>query len=608
MSEGTEKNKDKFPKKEDIKNGKLPQKYKKIIAIVLAVTFLVLLYGNQIIASLSTKVDYNTFLEQVQAGEVEKADIDSTSGKVSYRLKNDFKSYYTNYPYTEDFVEMLLINEVEMKIHETSWFSYILKYGMTPIMFIVLLFFMSNMGKIGEGGFNIEPVESIKTRFTDVAGMEELKEDLLILSDMMKNPEYRKSGARVPRGVLLQGPPGNGKTLIARAFAGETGVNFIAVNACDFGSQFIGIGSSKIKKVFTEAKRNAPCVIFIDEIDSVGSKRGSASDAAGKEMNTILTSLLNQMDGFEQMDNVMVLAATNRAGDLDDALVRPGRFDRQLIVNYPDKNTRKELFELYCKNKKVASDVDFDLLSIKTYGYSCSKIECIINEATILATTEKNTEITMKNFEDAILQMDLKGHVKKKYSQTDSEREIVAYHEAGHAIATYFATNKEVASVTIRPTTSGAGGFTVTDNKDESSLCPIKDYKNELIMLYAGRAAEVKLKGSIENATAGASADIQQATKIASSYVSIEEGIDYSLFGELGAKKVLELSQALLKSVWDETQIIINNKWEYVDLIAKELIRTEYISKENFIKLIEEYDKTKLADNIDEKTTLETAE
>jgi cell division protease FtsH len=484
---------------------------------------------------------------------------------------------------------MLLVNGVELKIHETSWLSYLLRYGLTPIMFVDLLVFMSNMGKIGESGFNVEPVETIKTRFTDVAGMDELKEDLLVLSDMMKNPEYRKSGARVPRGVLLQGPPGNGKTLIARAFAGETGVNFIAVNACDFGSQFIGIGSSKIKKVFTEAKRNAPCVIFIDEIDSVGSKRGTASDAAGKEMNTILTSLLNQMDGFEQMDNVMVLAATNRAGDLDDALIRPGRFDRQLIVNYPDKSTRKEIFELYCKNKKIATDVDFDVLSIKTYGYSCSKIECIVNEATILATKEKHEEITMKDFEDAIIQMDIKGHVKKKYTQTDTEREIVAYHEAGHAVATYFSTSKEVASVTIRPTTSGAGGFTVTDNTDESSLCPIKDYRNELIMLYAGRAAEVKLKGSIENATAGASADIQQATKLATSYVSIEEGIDYSLFGETGIKKVLDLTQNLLTSVWEDTKILIDEKWEYVDLIAKELMKTEYISKEKFVELIENY-------------------
>lgn len=560
--------------------------------IIILVTILVaiLMYGNQFLASFQKQVDYNDFIKQVQEGKVESASVDSSIGKVIYQMKDDNNVYYTNYPYTEDFMEMLLVNNVEIAIQEQSWLSKILPYAITPLMFIVLLVFMSRMNQIGDGGLGVEPVESITTRFSDVAGMDEIKEDLLILSSMMKNPDYRKSGARVPRGVLLQGPPGNGKTLLARAFAGETGVNFIAVNACDFGSQFVGIGSSKIKKVFTKAKENAPCVIFIDEIDSVGAKRGSASDAAGKEMNTMLTALLNQMDGFEQMDNVMVLAATNRVGDLDDALVRPGRFDRQLVVNYPDKNTRIELFKLYTKEKRIDSNVDFDRLATKTYGNSCSKIECIVNEATIISIKEKHNAITMEDFEEAILQMDIKGHVKKHYTQTDEEREIVAYHEAGHAIVTYFATNKEVSAVTTRPTTSGAGGFTVTENKDESGLCPIRDYKNELIMLYGGRAAEVKLKGSIENATAGASADIQQATKLATSYVSIEQGIDYSLFGEIGVKQVMELSQKLLDNAWNTSQDVINKHWIYVQAVANELMKTEHISKERFVEIIKEVD------------------
>lgn len=563
------------------------------VIILISFILIILMYGAQFFSSFETKVEYNDFILQVQEGKVETADIDSSSGKVTYYLKEDgLRTYYTNYPYTEDFVEMLLVNNVKVEIHETSWLMKILPYAITPLMFVVFIIFMSNMNKIGGSEFGVEPVETIKTRFSDVAGMDEVKEDLLMISNMMKNPDYRKSGARIPRGILLQGPPGNGKTLLARAFAGETGVNFIAVNACDFGSQFVGIGSSKIKKVFTEAKKNAPCVIFIDEIDSVGAKRGSASDAAGKEMNTMLTSLLNQMDGFEQMDNVIVLAATNRASDLDDALVRPGRFDRQLVVNYPDKLTRVELFKLYTKEKKVSPDVDFERLATKTYGYSCSKIECIVNEATIISIKEKHNGITNKDFEEAILQMDIKGHIKKKYTQTDEERETVAYHEAGHAVVTYFATNKEVSSVTIRPTTSGAGGFTITENKEESSLCPISDYKNELVLLYGGRAAEVKLRGSIENATAGASADIQQATKIATSYVSIEQGIDYSLFGEVGIEKVMSLTQNLLKSAWETSQNVIDKHWIYVKKVAEELMRTEYISKERFIEIIKEIDNT----------------
>lgn len=584
----TEKDKKKENKKNENKasnndRGYKPSKPLVIFSIFLLIFFL--LFGQRISTSSQKKIDYNTFMTQLTDKKVESASI--SNGKVTYSLKDDETTYYTNYPYTDNFVETLLKNNVDVKIPETSYLSYVLRYGLSPLMFIIVIIFLANMAKGGmNGDMEVEPVNAIKTRFKDIAGMEEIKEDLLVLSDMMKNPEYRKSGARIPRGVLLQGPPGNGKTLLARAFAGETGVNFIAVNACDFGSQFVGIGSSKIKKVFTQAKKNAPCVIFIDEIDSVGSKRGSASDAAGKEMNTMLTALLNQMDGFEQMDNVMVLAATNRADDLDEALVRPGRFDRQFIVGLPDRNARIDLFKLYTKNKKVAEDVDFGRLATKTYGYSCSKIECIVNEAIILSVKNNVDCVTMENFEDAILQMDIKGHIKKHYTQTEEERKTVAYHEAGHAIITYFSTNEEVASITIRPTTSGAGGFTLTENNEENGLCAINNYRNRLVMLYGGRAAEVVLRGSIEDASAGASADIQQATKIATSYVSIKEGIDYSVFGETGIKTVLKLTEEVLADAWDCSLNVIKNHWEYVKAVAEELIKTETVSKERFLEII----------------------
>lgn len=555
-------------------------------AFIISIVLIILLFGSQFLSHFENKVDYNTFMTQVSENQVETADIDSSSGKVTYTLKDDSAVYVTNYPYTEDFVETLLTNEVSVKTHETSWFKYVLDYGTGPLMVLMLFIFMKNMSTMGTSDFNIEPISTLTTRFDNVAGMHEIKEDLMVLSEMMKNPDYRKSGARIPRGVLLQGPPGNGKTLLARAFAGETGVNFIAVNACDFGSQFVGVGSSKIKKVFQAARKNAPCVIFIDEIDSVGAKRGSATDAAGKEMNTMLTALLNQMDGFSPMDNVMVLAATNRVSDLDEALIRPGRFDRQFVVNCPDKPTRMELFQLYTKNKPMATDVDFDRLAIRTYGYSCSKIECIVNEAVILSITNKHPAVTMQDFEDAIVQMDIKGHIKKHYTQTEEERKTVAYHEAGHAIVTYFLTNKVVSSITIRPTTSGAGGFTITEDKEDNVLCPIEDYKNELIMLYGGRAAEVKLRGSVEKATAGASQDIHRATEIAKSYVSIEQGMDYTSFGSVGDKEIMQLSRKLLSDVWKESQTVINDKWKYVQTVANELMQTETISKNRFIELM----------------------
>ena len=326
-------------------NKKKKEKRKNKRTLLISILFLlfVLTFGSQFVTMSQTKVEYPKFIEQVQSGKVISADINSNSGKVKYKLKDSNKTYYTNYPYTEDFVETLLLKNVDIKITETSWLIYLLKYGMTPLMFILLLYFIYNTGM---SDFKVETIENVNCTFKDVAGMEEIKEDMLLISQMMKDPSYRESGAKIPRGILLEGPPGNGKTLLARAFAGETGVNFIAINACDLGSQFVGIGSSKIKKVFEAAKRNSPCVIFIDELDSVGAKRSPNQDSASKEMNTMLTALLNQMDGFEVMDNVMVLAATNRSDGLDEALVRPGRFDRKFVIDYPDKKTRKEIMEL----------------------------------------------------------------------------------------------------------------------------------------------------------------------------------------------------------------------------------------------------------------------
>lgn len=563
-------------------NKKKKEKRKNKRTLLISILFLlfVLTFGSQFVTMSQTKVEYPKFIEQVQSGKVISADINSNSGKVKYKLKDSNKTYYTNYPYTEDFVETLLLKNVDIKITETSWLIYLLKYGMTPLMFILLLYFIYNTGM---SDFKVETIENVNCTFKDVAGMEEIKEDMLLISQMMKDPSYRESGAKIPRGILLEGPPGNGKTLLARAFAGETGVNFIAINACDLGSQFVGIGSSKIKKVFEAAKRNSPCVIFIDELDSVGAKRSSNQDSASKEMNTMLTALLNQMDGFEVMDNVMVLAATNRSDGLDEALVRPGRFDRKFVIDYPDKKTRKEILELYSKNIKLAEDVSFDSLANKMYGYSSSKIACIVNEAIINSVKNKNNFVTNKDFEEAVLQMDIKGHVKKNAEHNQREKEIVAYHEAGHAVIAYFLTNKKVSNISIKPTTSGAGGFTITENDEEKEiLCPIDDYKNEIIMLYGGRAAEVKLCGSIEQATAGAMQDIKEATKLAINYVALKSGIDYSVFGEQGTKDIMQMTKTNLTESWTEATNVIDNKWEYVDKLAKELIDKEVINAEEF--------------------------
>ncbi len=571
---------DKNRKPIDIKKAKII-----IATITVVLCFLILAFGPELFQN-EEKTDYNVFMEQVESGQVEKAKVNTSTGRVTYNLKGETKKQYANFPYTTTFHEKLLTNGVNIEFDEPSILSLLFKYGTTPLFMIIFLILFLNMGKIGTD-ISVETVNTMKTRFKDVAGMDEIKDSLRVLSDMMKDPKYRASGARIPRGVLLQGPPGNGKTLLARAFAGETGVNFIAVNACDFGSQFVGVGSSKIKKVFEAARRNAPCVIFIDELDSVGAKRGHSSDAAGKEMNTMLTALLNQMDGFRPMDNVMVLAATNRADALDEALVRPGRFDRKFTIENPDRSTRIELFKMYTQGKKLAEDVDFDRLATRTYGYSCSKIECIVNEALILAVQNGNV-VTMKNFEDALLQMDIQGFVKKNASTIESDRIITSIHEAGHAVITHFVAHEDVASVTIRPTTSGAGGFTLSEDMEESGFRPLEYYWNHLLILYAGRAAEYCHVGNkdIDNVTTGASSDIQHATKLAMQYVMLKDGIDYTAFGESGTREVMKLTTDVLHRAWNAACEEVEKHFDTISAVAAKLRATETLGKEDFLALV----------------------
>ena len=562
----------------------------KVFPILLAFVIVALLFGTKIRTAMQTKIEYNDFVQYVVEQRVEKVNIDYDSGKVEFSLKDSNISYYTNYPYSDDFEEALLTNGVDVEIHEPNLLFNVLKFLATPLLLLSLLLLFNNMGT---SDFSIEPASNNKVKFSDIAGLNEVKKDLLTVSEMMKNPQYRERGARIPRGILLQGPPGNGKTLLARAFAGETGLNFIAVNACDFGSQFVGIGSNKIKKVFDVAKKNAPCIIFIDELDAVGAKRTHHSDSASKEMNTMLTALLNQMDGFNPIDNVMVLAATNRVDDLDEALIRPGRFDKQLVINYPDSSTRKEILKLYTKDIDLDKDVNLDKLVNKTFGYSSSKIECIVNDAIINSVRrESNNTVKAEDFDKAILEMTIKGHLKEDVDKDRKEKEIVAYHEAGHAIVAHFLSNKTVSSISVVPTTSGAGGFTITEEDEEDVLCPIIDYKNQITMLYGGRAAEVELRGSVELATAGASHDISEATKLASSYANIESGIDYSIYGELGTEIVMKKSEEILQNAWSQALSVVKSNWNYVKLIAQELIEKEIIEADRFLEIVNDKKET----------------
>ena len=553
------------------------------VLIAVIVASLIIFYPK-INTAFQTKVSYNDFLQQVADHEIEEVRIDEASEKITYELQ-DGKVYYTNYPDYESFKELLLTNDVDIKIEEKSAIDDVFPY-ITLAVYILIAFVLIKSVNPG-GRYGIENSEKISTRFENVAGMEEIKKDLLLLAEMMKNPSYKERGARLPKGILLEGPPGNGKTLIARAFAGETGVNFIAVNASDFSSSLVGAGSSKVRRLFKQARANKPCVIFIDEIDGVGSSRSNDNSAAGREMNTIITALLNEIDGFDASDGIMVIAATNRADSLDEALIRPGRFDRQLVISFPDKATRCELLKLYSKKVKIDPSVEFDALANRTYGCSCSEIECIVNEAIILSVRNKHEGVTADDFENAIIQMIIKGSVKEHSNQSADERRRTAYHEAGHAVAGHFLTDEEVSTITIRPTTSGAGGFTITQRKEDISYYTVENIKNKIKTGYGGRAAEFILAGDdLSGVSSGAQSDIKEATKLAASCVCIQDGIDYTLFSENGEKEILKAAEEIMKEAWIETVKTLKEKWSYVEKTAELLIEKETVSKEDFLKIV----------------------
>ncbi len=551
------------------------------IILILAAGVTYFYYGN----SEPEKVEYTNFLEQVEKEEIEEIVINTDSGVIKYEIRE--KMYYTNYPYTDTFIENMLLAGVDVSYtFNKSTSATISNISSISMIGIMLVFVFSIMKEFKKGPKTGKMVDSstLKTSFSDIAGMEEIKEDMRSLAELVKNEEYRKKGVMIPKGVLLDGPPGNGKTLLARAFAGECGLNFIAMNASDFESKYVGVSGGKIRKTFEEAKKMAPCVIFIDEIDAVGSKRMAAKSGAEKEFNSILTTLLNEMDGFTQSGDVLVMAATNRAADLDEALVRPGRFDRKFTIGFPDKKTRQELFRLYTKEMKIAEDVSVDNFVSQTYGCSSAKIKSIINEAIISSVTNKREEVTSEDFSHAILRMTLNGVEKKTERWEGKTRDIVAYHEAGHAVIAHLL-GKTVSNVSIVPTTASAGGHTLIEGK-EDELVSLTDYKNSIMTLYGGRAAEAVLAKDIQNISTGAYSDIKEATRLASSIVNFSDGIDYASFGEYGIKIIAEKTKKELEKIWEETFAMADINWELIEKVAEELKIKERITGEEFLKLV----------------------
>ena len=571
-----------------LKTKKLP-KNKKAKKIILGITAIILLVISIVAPGIAkyqynkeNKINYVDFMESIDKGDISEITIDKSKDLVYFDV--DGITQNTVFPDNDKFIEQMLLKGVDVKTKQTSRPNI---GSIVQIVFFIALISIL-LKQVMDPEIEYDVVKNSDITFNDVAGLDEIKKDLTIAIDMFLDDKYAKAGAKVPKGILLEGPPGNGKTLLAKALAGESKINFIAVNACDMESKFVSASAAKIKKLFAIAKENSPCILFIDEIDAIGTKRSDNSDSVSKEFNSTLTALLNQLDGFNSNEGVFVLAATNRASSLDEALLRPGRFDKKFIISAPDRRTRTKLFEYYLKDKKIDNTITCDNLSGKTRGCSCAEITTIISNAIVNSVQNKRETLTLADFDKAIFEIEIKGHVCQEYDQSPREKKIIAYHEAGHALISYFYSNTVVSMISTQPTTSGAGGFTITKNFSED-LAPISDLQNQIITLYGGRAGEIILaNGNKSNVSSGASADISQATKVATQYVLSRDAIDYNQLGDVGSKKLYQEVEKVLRDSSELALKILNQHVEYLYGIANALIQREFLSENEFIHLVED--------------------
>ena len=479
------------------------------------------------------EVDYNTFVSMTEKGEIGRAEIQEADNRILFTSKDEKTIYKTAMISTDSqLVQRLLdagVSTSGEEIEQTSLLMNILSWVAPILIFIALGQFMSRklMQKMGGGNsmmFNmgksnakvyVKSAEGI--RFDDVAGEDEAKENLTEIVNYLHDPsKYQEIGASMPKGVLLVGPPGTGKTMLAKAVAGEANVPFFSMSGSEFVEMFVGMGASKVRDLFKQAKEKAPCIVFIDEIDAIGKKR-DGQIGGNDEREQTLNQLLTEMDGFEGNTGVIILAATNRPESLDPALTRPGRFDRRVPVELPDLKGREEILKVHAKKIKVAEDVDFNKVARMASGASGAELANIVNEAALRAVRDGRKFATQADLEESI-EVVIAGYQKKNAIMTDHEKRIVAYHEIGHALVAAKQTNSApVQKITIVPRTSGALGYTMQVDEGNHVLMSKEEIENKITTFTGGRAAEEVAFGSV---TTGASNDIEQATKLARAMIT----------------------------------------------------------------------------------------
>ena len=585
-------------------NSKKPEKRPLYVYYIIAVVIIILLnvFALPALSERSVKeTDYTTFLKAVDRGEVYEATIDSDY--IYYTMKVDGNDVYCKTVSVDDQDLVSHLYDAGVSIEGTApqrqslLLSLILGY-VFPIAIFVLLGrwlskkMMSSMGNGGPGGMmsfgksnaKVYVKSSTGIKFSDVAGEDEAKELLTEIVDFLHNPEkYREIGASMPKGALLVGPPGTGKTLLAKAVAGEAEVPFFSISGSEFVEMFVGMGAAKVRDLFKQANEKAPCIVFIDEIDTIGKKRdGSGMGGGNDEREQTLNQLLTEMDGFDGSKGVVILAATNRPDSLDPALLRPGRFDRRIPVELPDLQGREEILKVHAKKIKIADTVRFDEIAKAAVGASGAELANIVNEAALRAVRDGRKFATQADFEESI-EVVIAGYQKKNRVLSNKEKLIVSYHEVGHALVAAMQTNSApVQKITIIPRTSGALGYTMQVEEGEHFLMNKTEMENKIATFTGGRAAEELIFGEI---TTGASNDIEQATKFARAMITrygMNEEFDMVAM-ESVSNQYLGGDSSLTCSM--ETQTLIDQK--VVQLVKEQHQKAKKILEDNVMKLHE---------------------
>ena len=594
-------------KKKNDKNNK-----KILLSGLILLMLIILLSGIAIylVANNKEKDDktlaYTDLIKEISYGNIEKVEMTVGSTSVKVKIKDEEEEKKSIVPNTEAFIGL-----IQQKVAEGNEIELIQKpksalvmlsttlVSLFPTIIMVALFVMIfKMQGLGEKGQVYDDTErKTKIKFKDVAGLDEEKEELIEIVDFLKKPEkFSRMGAKIPKGVLLYGKPGTGKTLIAKAIAGEADVPFISMSGSEFIEMFAGLGASRVRKLFDKARKLSPCIVFIDEIDAIGARRTSNSGAE-TENNQTLNQLLGEMDGFSSEETIIVLAATNRPEMLDKALLRPGRFDRQITIPVPDLKGRLEILKIHAEDKKISDDVNLESIAEDTAGFTGAELANILNEAAIIATINKHEEIENSDIEEAVKKVTV-GLEKKTRVYSEKDKKLTAYHEAGHAVVSrYLPTQTDVKEVSIIPR-GVAGGYTMYKSDEDKYYISKTEMKEKLVALLGGRAAE---KLVLDDISTGASNDIEVATKIAREMVTKygmsdnlgpidfqgKEQNDMLVFGENIGDKIGAEVKSLIDEAYVNAQKLLIEHRDKLDAIAQTLLTQEKINEQEFKEIFE---------------------